>query len=208
MTGDDGPGRDALRAQLCGRILFREPRAPLRARLARFRVGLEIERDPFVVADAPVHAAFAPAPHELAVLGESDHLLCGRRDRDLDHRHLDETTLAGSIAMFERGDDRERGVRADHRVDDTTGDDRRPALVAGDPRHPGELLHRLGEAGSVAPRSGEPERRKPQHHDVGPDRADLVVGEAEVVEHAGCEVLGDDVAAGDEPPRDLATRFL
>ena len=46
-------------------------------------------------------------------------ITCSAVDRggDLDHRASRPAALTGAVAVLERGDDRERGVRADHRVD-------------------------------------------------------------------------------------------
>ena len=145
-------------------------RAPFGAFLRRHRVGREVDGDPRVVAERRVHAAGAAPIEQRSVDRVADHLLRGDRRRDFEERHLHELALTGAVAMFERGDDRERGVRRPsgrrHRRDD-----RRPALVAGHPRHPGDLLHRLREARAVAPRAGEPERGHAHHHDVGSHRA-------------------------------------
>ena len=66
--------------------------------------------------------------------------------------------------------------------------------VAGDPRQPGDLLHRLREAHVVAPRARQPERRHPHEDAARVDRADLLPLEPEVAEHARREVLEDRVA--------------
>ena len=138
----------------------------------------------------------------------ADHLLGRGRRRDLDHGHLDELAFAGAVAMLERGDDRERGVRADHRVDDSARDDRRAAVVARDPGHAGELLHRLREPGPVAPRTGEPERGQPQHHDVGPDRANRVVARPKSSSTRGVKFSATTSHSRDELPRQLAAPLL
>ena len=70
--------------------------------------------------------------------------------------------------------------------------------VARHPGHPGELLHRLGEARIVAPRAREPERRHAHHQRVRIQLLHPLPAQPEVLEHARREVLDDRVALDDE----------
>jgi hypothetical protein len=167
-----------------------------------------IDRDPRVVAQHGVHAVGAAPVEQLAVDRVADDLVGGHGTRHLDQRHFDQLALAGAVAVLERGDDRERGMGADHRVDRPTRDDRRAALVPGHPRHAGDLLHRLRESRPVAPRSGQAERGHAHHHRVGADAAYDVVVETELLEHSGREVLHDDVGGLDQSPGERAPFFL
>ena len=150
------PGSPAARSSAAAASARRASRTTRRARSAA--IGSDA-RSTATHASSPSarYTPPVPAPVEQRPVDRvPDHLLGGDRGRDFDQRHLDELALAGARPVLERGDDRERRVRADHRVDRTAGDDRRPALVAGHPRHAGELLHRLREPGPVAPRAVSP----------------------------------------------------
>ena len=69
---------------------------------------------------------------------------------------------------------------------------------------PGDLLHRLGEAGPVAPRTVEPERGHAHHHRAGVGRVDDVPAEVELLDHPRREVLDHDVGVRDQAQRELA----
>src|SRR5690349_24903980 len=99
--------------------------------------------DPLLaLAFAPVHATLAPATEKLAVRRVLGDLLGGHRRRHLDHGHLDQLPLAGAVAVLDGGDERGGGVDTDGGIDEPARDDGRTALVAGAPRHAGDLLHR------------------------------------------------------------------
>ncbi len=75
--------------------------------------------------------------------------------------------------------------------------------VPGDPRQAGELLDGLGEAGTVAPRSREPEGGHPHEHGFRVDPLDPFPAEPEIVEDTGREVLDHRIAPADQTLEDL-----
>ena len=105
-----------------------------------------------------VRAAVAVALEQVAVRGLLDHQLGGGVERALDHRHLEEAAAPGRLALGEPDEQRERRVHARVRVARALLDAGLVVGVAGDPREPGDLLHRLREADVVAPRARQPER--------------------------------------------------
>jgi NAD(P)-dependent dehydrogenase (short-subunit alcohol dehydrogenase family) len=90
--------------------------------------------------------------------GPLEHGLGRDRERGLDHGCLDQAAHPGAVALVEGHERGDRCVHAAVGVARTAGD---AGLVVGVPGHPGharDLLHGLGEAGAVAPRTGEASR--------------------------------------------------
>ena len=135
-----------------------------------------------------------------AVLDEQE------RTHRLHHRYFDALTLAGAIAVPERGEDRVGDRHAAHLV----GHDRRHQR-----RHAGLALEKVGDAGGrlhdvvvgriVGPLTvGRPAVRLAEH-DVRPVGPDVVVGEAQPTEWAGPQVGDDDIARGGDAQERSAT---
>ena len=84
---------------------------------------------------------------------------------------------------------------------------RRPVGVAGDRRHAGGLLEVQRPADVVAPRALQAEPRHPDHDHVRLQLYQGFVVQAELLDHAGREVLHDDVGVADEPTGDATAAF-
>ena len=171
-------------------------------------VGLHREREPAVaVADAVdvlgrgEAAPIALAAQQLAGGAVHRDLFRGDVQGRLHQRRLDHHALAGPVAVLERGQQGEHRVQATQRVARAAGHDRRAFLVSGDPGQPGDLLHRLGEPGPVAPRAVEAPRRHAQDDQAGIGAPQIVVEQPEALDDARRVVLDQDVARGQQPAR-------
>jgi hypothetical protein len=141
----------------------------------------------------------------IAVAGEQrsrrvvlEDALGGDREERLDHRRLDHAALARRVAPREAEERSVGGMEARERI--RTGARRQwSGLLSGgggigsQPGDPADLLHRLREADAIAPGSVEAKGGHAHEHDPRVRRGELRVVEAEVVEHAGREVLDHDV---------------
>ena len=105
---------------------------------------------------------------------------------------------SGARAVLERDQQRNDRVQAGERIAGAARDDRRPVGEAGEPRHAGDLLHRLREADAVAPRTVEAEGGHAHHDEPRVCGGELLVDEAEVVHDARREVLDRDVGDGEQ----------
>jgi hypothetical protein len=180
-------------------------RLPLRIVLAR-------EREPLFGSPTRVEtlrrgprAGVALAFHRRPVCAELDDLFGGGVERAFDHRRFDETTFAGAIALHEAEDRGERRVHPRKWITRALLDARLIPFVSGEPRQPGDLFHRLGEADVVAPGTVEPERRHAYEHRSRVDGAERVAGEAEALEDARREVLDHHVGGRHETAHDVET---
>ena len=133
------------------------------------------------------------AAHEVPVGVVLDDLLGHEVGGHVEHGQLDVLALPRPLPVGERGDDGERGVGPGQRIA-CARDVRGPVVVARDPGQARHLLHARREAGPVAPRPVEPEPGHPHHDHVGPHGAEPLVGQVELLEHAGREVLDHHVA--------------
>ncbi len=122
--------------------------------------------------------------------------------RHVEHRQLDVLPLPRAVPVGERGDHGEGRVGAGERIA-RPRDVGRAVPVAGDPRQSRHLLHARRKAGTVPPRAVEPEAGHAHHDDVGAHLPEPVVGEVELLEDAGGEVLDDDVARRRQPQQQL-----
>ena len=142
-------------------------------------VGGDRDRDPLLVARARVHVLRRRHRTTVAVAGElgarravlHDHL-GGRVERGLDHRRPPRADPRRCGRARPKREDRgEHRVRRRERVARAAGEHRRSVDPPGDPGHAGDRLHRLCEAGAVAPRAVEAVRRHAGHHDARVHRA-------------------------------------
>ena len=211
------PARDARRASRTsdqsdhGSPTTRAMRAPVVVVAAR-------DRDPVVVALrrvdvvrrhrgelAVVAVGHAVAPCRPAVHREVEQRGPVERDPGFDRRHVDPLPGAGAVAVQQRGEDRHGHEVPAVVVHERVAPARRREI--GEPRGRGEPADRLGDRAPalVGPvRALVPEAGVRHVDDVGADRPQLVVREAEPGEHAGREVLGDDVGDRDQPADELA----
>src|ERR687888_327640 len=120
------------------------------------------------------------------------------------HRDLDALALPGLGALVERGQDADRGVQARARVSDRGPRlEWDPVALAGQADRPAGRLRDGVERQEVAVR---PVLREPLDLDVDElrvDLLDLVVAEAEALDHAGRKVLDEDVPLLDQAPQHL-----
>src|SRR5262249_17712959 len=110
------------------------------------------------------------------------------------HRHLDELALAGALALDVGGHDRGGSVDAGAGVAD--GGAASDGLAILETGHAHDAASRLGdhvEALVLAVRAGEPEALDAGHDDARVRGVQLLVVEAELLHHAGSEILDDDV---------------
>ncbi len=194
-----GVGREVGRGRPRGPPERVDQRLPL-------RVGRDRDGKPgLVLAPAveplrrDVRAAVPVALEQVAVGGLLQHQLARGVERAFDHGDLEQAPAPGRFALGETDDERERGVHPCVRVAGALLDPRLVVDVAGDPRHAGDLLHRLREAHVVAPRSRQAERGHPHEEAARVERLDLLPVEPEVAEHPRREVLEHRVALADEP---------
>ena len=114
------------------------------------------------------------------------------------HRDLDPLALAGALALIERGEDAGDRVDAGAAVADLrAGHGRRPVLPAGRAGRPAHALRDILIGLAIGVRPGA----EPLDRGVDDPRVQLLKalpGEALPVEHAGAEILDDDVAAPDQ----------
>ena len=152
-------------------------------------------------------AAVAGAGEQRAVRGVLDHLLGGDVQRGVDHRRLDERTLAGAVAVAERDEQADQRVEPGVGVADPVRLVREQIGMPGQPGQARRVLDDERERGEVAPWSVETEAGHADHHEVGLDGAERLVVEPGTVEHPRRVVLDDDVARGRDPLDELdATR--
>ena len=76
---------------------------------------------------------------------------------------------------------------------------RRAVGESGDPRHPGDALHGLGEAGPIPPWAGEAEGRHAHHHESRVDGVQPLPPEAELFHHPRGVVLNEDIGGRSQP---------
>ncbi len=124
-------------------------------------------------------------------------------ERGVDHRRLDEGTLAGAVAVSEGDEQADQRVEPGVGVADPVRLDRQQVGMPGEPRQTGGVLDDEREGGEVPPRSVESEAGHANHHEVGVDGAERLVVESGAVEHPRRVVLDDDVAGRRDPLDEL-----
>ena len=150
---------------------------------------------------------------ELRPVGLEQHLVrrgVGPQERDdgVHHRKLDVLAALAALPCVQRGADRLRRVQRRHLVGGGLPQEHRDAVV-GIGLVRGEAAVRLdhGVVGAaIAVRAGRAEPGERHVHDVGVDRAHVVVAEPELVHHARPEVLDQHVGVGREPAHDVEAR--
>ena len=93
-------------------------------------------------------------------------------------------------------------MHAGQRIARPARDDRRPVGEARHPRETRDLLHRLREAGPLAPRAIEAEGGHAYQHQAWVLAREVLVAETEVVEDPGGEVLDHGVRLRDQHLRE------
>ena len=115
-----------------------------------------------------------------------------------DHRRIDHLALAARPPRVQRGRDRERREHAGHHVGLGHAHHHRVAArLAGEAHDPAHPLHDEVVSGPGATGAILAEAADVTHDDARRDRADAVVGEAEVRERPRAEVLDQHIAALD-----------
>ncbi len=141
--------------------------------------------------------------------GEIGNLRREEGQAGLQHRHIDELTLAGMGALEQRRGHGEGGGHAGQHVADREAGAGRPHLgVAGQRHDARQRLDLAVIAGLVAIRAGLAEAG---HRAIDQPRVDLGqrgIADAEPVHHAGAEILHDHVGVGDQALDDLDRRRL
>jgi len=126
------------------------------------------------------------------------------------HRHLDLLTLAGRVALHERGQDPDHAVHARPRIADGRPDVGRRAL--GEAGHAHRPAHRLGDglvALVVAVRAVGAEALDARVHQARVELLERGIAEAETIDHARTEVLEQHVGRREQPAKHvLAARVL
>ncbi len=134
-----------------------------------------------------------------------DDLFRCRVEGGFDHRRFDERTDPRGLAALEPDQRREGSAHAREGIAWPTRYAWLVALMAGDPREPGHLFHRLCEANVVPPRTVEAEGGHPDHDCPRVEVADRFPGYAELIEDSGREVLDEYVGQLEQAPEDLAS---
>ena len=176
------------------------------AELRPLAVVLYLHGHPLVGAGAGVDpsghrsggAAVAETPGDLAgeLVGD------GRRRRGVeggfDHGGFGQVAVPAPGAGAQGDESGEGGVQAGDRVTHPAGQNRRATRPAGEGGHAGQRLHGLREAGTVAPRSVQAERRHAHQVHAGIDPVQPVPVQAELFHHPGRVVLEDQVGGGQQ----------
>ena len=123
------------------------------------------------------------------------HRLRDEGSKGLGHGGLDGLALAGPGAVAHGFEHAEEGVAAADEVGGEAAEDAGVAgRIGGGGGDAAEQIDDAMESGEVLERAGASKGGDGEVDDVGPDAADVVVGQAELVGDAGGEVLDDDVA--------------
>ena len=197
----------------------------------QIRIGLQVRQIEHVAEDLPLRVAHRAEKDLLAVLdGEHvvdgpgvvahrhrrrvlaghrvlQHVLAHQEDVVLEQRRLHVHPLAGDAALDQRAERTDRAEHAAHDVVDAGAGTQRVAGAAGHVGEAAHHLHHLVERRAVVVGPG-------QEALVADVDEPVVVGckagvvEAELLQHAGLEVLDHDVGRSGELPRHLRARGL
>jgi hypothetical protein len=169
------------------------------------RIVTDRQRQPSLLSETRVEALrsgmsgpVALTLHDATVRGVLEDGLRGDHERPLDEGDLHQETHTRSFATGERGECRERGVRAPQRITRTAWYERFLVGMTGEVGHATHLFHVLGEADPIGPRAIETERRLADHDRRGVDLVDAFPSEAELRHHPRRVVLDDDIGPFDQ----------
>ena len=120
------------------------------------------------------------------------------------HRHFHILALASALGLAQRREQTDREMQAGARVADLRARDERRAIgYAGGAHRAAHRLRHVLVRLEIGVRSARAEALDGAHHDLRIDLVDLLPREPEAVEHAGAEVLHDDVALLQQVDEDL-----
>ena len=134
-------------------------------------------------------------PRDFAGIEDARHRVLHQRQLAIQHRHVDERTLAGAAALLKRGEDADRGEEACSDIADrSAGPAGLTVNIAGNAHHARERLRHYIVGGLVAIRTILAEAGERRIDQAGIDRGEVPGSQSQAIHHAGAIVFHQHVA--------------